>query len=159
MENNEYKIDITKLDVEKLKTLSPGDLTDMGYENDANLSYAGIRRTKVITKEWEISKKAVSQLDKAGVPYSLVRGNHDDYMIDDFFNVPEYTDQFKGCGGFFSDPEGKYPTCREPENPEGVWEEEYLNKSSRNSAVKIKIVSSSQLTSEESSRYLVAKSG
>ncbi len=96
-----------------------GDLTDMGYENDANLSWAGIRRTKVITKEWEISKKAVSQLDKAGIPYSLVRGNHDDYMIDDFFNVPEYTDQFKGCGGFFSDSEGKYPTCREPENPEG----------------------------------------
>ena len=30
METEQYKIDITKLDVEKLKTLSPGELTDMG---------------------------------------------------------------------------------------------------------------------------------
>ena len=96
-----------------------GDMTDMGYHNDANMSYVGIKRQGYITEEWEISQKAIFKLGEAGIPYSVVRGNHDDYMIDDYFNVPEYTDQFKGCGGFFSDPDTRYPTCREPENPEG----------------------------------------
>ena len=44
---------------------------------------------------------------------------HDDYMIDDYFNVPEYTDQFKGVGGFFSDSDAKHPRCREKDNPDG----------------------------------------
>ena len=96
-----------------------GDLTDMGYHNDANLSYACIKRKGYRTEEWEISQKAVFHLNDAGIPYSICRGNHDDYMMDDYFNVPAYTDQFKGCGGFFSDSETRHPTCREPENPEG----------------------------------------
>ena len=32
-----------------------------------------------ITGEWEVVKAAISQLDGV-VPYSLVRGNHDDYI-------------------------------------------------------------------------------
>jgi hypothetical protein len=40
-------------------------------------------------------------------------------MIDDYFNIPAYTDQFQGVGGFFSDSEKKYPAKRENENTEG----------------------------------------
>lgn len=94
-----------------------GDLTDMGYKNDGNLAWG--HNDLPITGEWENAKEAVLQLNEAKIPYSLVRGNHDDYMIDDYFNVPEYTDQFKGCGGFFSDFEAKHPTLREKNNPEG----------------------------------------
>ncbi len=94
-----------------------GDLTHMGYRNDANL--AAIHYDPPLTGEWETAQKAIFQLNEAGVPYLLCRGNHDDYMMDDYFNVPEYTDQFKGIGGFFSDSEGKHPKCREKKNPEG----------------------------------------
>ena len=94
-----------------------GDLTDMGYQNDANLAWR--HNDPPLTGEWENAKEAVLQLNQARIPYSLVRGNHDDYMIDDYFNVPEYTDQFKGCGGFFSDSDAKHPTLREKNNPEG----------------------------------------
>jgi len=94
-----------------------GDLTDMGYRNDANLAYC--HYDTPLTGEWENAREAVLQLNEAGVSYALCRGNHDDYMIDDYFGLPFYTDQFKGCGGFFSDPEGKHPTLREKNNPEG----------------------------------------
>ena len=94
-----------------------GDLTDMGYRNDANLAY--VHYDPPITAEWENALEAVMQLNDAGVPYVLCRGNHDDYMMDDYFNAPFYTDQFKGCGGFFSDSDAKHPTLREPNNPEG----------------------------------------
>ena len=41
-------------------------------------------------------------------------------MMDDYFNVPEYTDQFaQNNGGFFSDSDGKHPGRREPRNPKG----------------------------------------
>ena len=93
-----------------------GDITDLGYKNDGNLAYA--HNSPPITREWEIAKEAISQLNKANVSYSLCRGNHDDYMMDDFFNTPEYTDQFKGAGGFYSDPEGKHPNVREVLNPD-----------------------------------------
>lgn len=94
-----------------------GDITDLGYRNDANLG--AIHYDPPLTGEWEIAQKAIFQLNDAGVPYSLCRGNHDDYMIDDYFNVPKYTDQFKGCGGFYSDSDGKHPTLREQKNPDG----------------------------------------
>ena len=94
-----------------------GDITDLGYRNDANL--AGHHYFPPKTREWEIAREAIFQLNGTGVTYSLCRGNHDDYMIDDYFNVPEYTDQFKGVGGFFSDSEAKHPGRREVRNPEG----------------------------------------
>ena len=39
-------------------------------------------------------------------------------MIDDYFNVPAYTDQFKGVGGFFSDSDAKHAQGKERRNPE-----------------------------------------
>ena len=92
-----------------------GDITDLGYRNDYNLGSA--HNTPIITGEWDIAKAAIKQLDGV-VPYSIARGNHDDYMIDDYFNVSEYTDQFTSSsytysnsaytgtyqnGGFYSD--------------------------------------------------------
>ena len=77
-----------------------GDITDWGYRNDSNLASKHYNIPK--TGEWEVVKEAISQLDGV-VPYSLVRGNHDDYMMDDYFNVPEYTSMFDGCGGFYVD--------------------------------------------------------
>ena len=94
-----------------------GDLTHMGYHNDGNL--AAHHYDPPVTIEWENAQKAVFQLNQAGIPYSICRGNHDDYMIDDYFNVPEYTDQFQGCGGFYSDSHAKHPKIREKDNPEG----------------------------------------
>ena len=64
-----------------------GDITDLGYRNDGNLGSA--HNDPPITGEWEIAQKALFQLNDAGIPYSIVRGNHDDYMIDDYFNVPK----------------------------------------------------------------------
>ena len=92
-----------------------GDMTDWGYRNDGDLASA--HNDPPITGEWEVVKAAISQLDGV-VPYSLVRGNHDDYMMDDYFNVPEYTDLFEGCGGFFADLDGKNLNKREKKNPD-----------------------------------------
>ncbi|MBE6713092.1 MAG: hypothetical protein E7580_06190 [Ruminococcaceae bacterium] len=94
-----------------------GDITDMGYRNDKNLGYAVF--DPPLTGEWENAQKAILQLSEADISYSLVRGNHDDYMMDDYFNIPAYTDQFKGCGGFFSDSEAKHFAGEENDNPEG----------------------------------------
>ncbi len=93
-----------------------GDITDMGYRNDANLGY-GIFNPP-LTGEWENAQKAILQMSDAGISYSLVRGNHDDYMMDDYFNIPAYTDQFKDCGGFFSDSTAKHTGGRELRNPQ-----------------------------------------
>ena len=92
-----------------------GDMTDWGYRNDSNLASMHYPIPK--TGEWDKVKEAISQLDGV-VPYSLVRGNHDDYMMDDYFNVPEYTSMFEGCGGFYSDSEGTQPQKKEPMNPD-----------------------------------------
>ncbi len=94
-----------------------GDITDMGYRNDANLAHT--HYDPPLTGEWEIAQDAILQMSDAGISYSLCRGNHDDYMIDDYFNIPAYTDQFKDVGGFFSDSDAKHPTLREKKNPEG----------------------------------------
>ena len=93
-----------------------GDITDMGYRNDKNLGYSIFQQP--MTREWENAQKAILQMSEAGISYSLVRGNHDDYMIDDYFNIPAYTDQFKGCSGFFSDSDAKHTGGVEPRNPE-----------------------------------------
>ena len=93
-----------------------GDITHVGYRNDSNLAARHYDVPK--TGEWENAQKAILQLSDAGVSYSLCRGNHDDYMMDDYFNIPAYTDQFKDCGGFFSDSKAKYSTGREKNNPE-----------------------------------------
>ena len=91
-----------------------GDITDHGYRNDMNL--AGAHNYPPVTTEWEIAQKAIFQLNGI-TTYSLCRGNHDDYMMDDYFNIPEYTDQFaENKGGFFSDSDGKHPGRREPLN-------------------------------------------
>ncbi len=97
-----------------------GDMTDLGYKNDGNL--AGAYYTTPVTTEWEIVKSAISQLDGV-IPYSIVRGNHDDYMMDDYFNKAPYTTQFDGCGGFYSDSNAKWTDIsgvtksREADNP------------------------------------------
>ncbi len=93
-----------------------GDITHAGYRNDSNLAFA--HNSPPITSEWENAQKSILQLSDAGISYSLCRGNHDDYMMDDYFNVHAYTDQFKDCGGFFSDSEAKYTKAREPKNPD-----------------------------------------
>ncbi len=95
-----------------------GDMTDWGYRNDGNLAAA--HNYPPITGEWDVVRDAVFQLNGKGITYSLVRGNHDDYMMDDYFNVPEYTDQFyANNGGFFSDVNGKHGGKREVLNPGG----------------------------------------
>ncbi len=94
-----------------------GDITHTTYRNDSDLAFA--HNSKPHTAEWENAQKSILQLSKAGVSYSLCRGNHDDYMIDDYFNIPAYTDQFQGVGGFFSDSESKYTSKRENKNKEG----------------------------------------
>ena len=83
-----------------------GDITEVSHFNDHNLISA--TGSPLMTEEWEIAQKAIFQLN-GKVKYNLCRGNHDDYMMDDYFNVPAYTDQFKGEGGFFADPNPIYP--------------------------------------------------
>ena len=85
-----------------------GDITETGYYNDYNIANMALGATPS-SEEWEIAQNAIFQLN-GKVNYSLCRGNHDDYMMEDFFNVPEYTDQFKGTGGFFSDTGATYPS-------------------------------------------------
>jgi len=47
--------------------------------------------------EWENDKIAISQLDAANMPYSLVRGNHDTSVkFNKTFGYDAYTDQFLG---------------------------------------------------------------
>jgi len=83
-----------------------GDLTEFSSENDPNLSYAAQQPANNASgdKEWIIVKNAISQLDGV-VPYSIVRGNHDDYQIDDFFNYEAYTENFDG---FYREESGTY---------------------------------------------------
>ena len=100
-----------------------GDITDLGYKNDGNLAGSYYSTPKI--NEWAIARQAIFQLNDADITYSVCRGNHDDYVIDDVFNVPSYTDQFKeNNGGFYSDSGAKWtdiPTVtksREADNPE-----------------------------------------
>ena len=50
-----------------------------------------------IDAEWAVAKAAIAQLNVAGIPYSMVRGNHDN--VDRFkaaFNTEVYKSQFEG---------------------------------------------------------------
>ena len=81
-----------------------GDLTDLSYHNDANLAATSTGASG--TGEWEIVKTAVDQLNGV-VPYSVNRGNHDDYLIDHYFNTDTYKAQFTN-GGFYTDTDATY---------------------------------------------------
>ena len=71
-----------------------GDLTHESKCNDTEMSFSTENGSKHY--EWDIAKKAVDQL-KGVVPYIIVRGNHDDYQIDDYFgNDEDYVKQFDG---------------------------------------------------------------
>ena len=97
-----------------------GDITEVGYRNDYNLANKAAE-SPMVTEEWEIAQKAIFQMN-GKVNYSLCRGNHDDYMMDDYFNVPEYTNQFNSNGGFFSDTGAIYPNGgrNQDKNPSGA---------------------------------------
>ena len=92
-----------------------GDITNNGYFNDGNLA---TRPTYPGTNEWEIVKEAIVD-QMAGMSYQVNRGNHDDYLIDHYFNVEEYTKQFEGCGDFYTDAEAKHPYSKESGNEDG----------------------------------------
>ena len=84
-----------------------GDLTDKSSVHDPELSYAAIdpiANGATYDAEFEIFKAAISKLDGI-VPYSIVRGNHDGYQIDRFFNYEEYTKNFNG---FYREDSGRY---------------------------------------------------
>lgn len=62
--------------------LGLGDITQ-AYYTEYNDSKYGLVKT-AITAEWANAKAALAVLDNAGVPYSLVRGNHD---VSSYFNA------------------------------------------------------------------------
>ncbi|MBR2387175.1 MAG: metallophosphoesterase [Clostridia bacterium] len=97
-----------------------GDITEIGYWNDYNMVNAA-KDWPTVTEEWPIAQKAIFQMN-GKVKYNLCRGNHDDYMMNDYFNVPEYTDQFKGEGGFFTEKNATYPKGgrNKAKNPTGA---------------------------------------
>ena len=72
-----------------------GDLTEYSASDNDDLSYTDSTTTQHGDAEWQIVKSAISKLDGV-VPYSVVRGNHDDYQIDDFFNYDAYKQNFNG---------------------------------------------------------------
>ena len=81
-----------------------GDMTDVSYGNDSNISHIGWQQQGLNTysAEWEIVKKATDQLN-GKVPYFVTRGNHDDYQIDDYYgNDSTYMSQFSD-GGFYTE--------------------------------------------------------
>jgi len=54
-------------------------------------------------KEWNTATESLFKLNGV-VPYVLVRGNHDgSENYNKYLNVPSYTDQFNGKGGFFGE--------------------------------------------------------
>lgn len=74
---------------------SLGDLTEFSSSDDPDLSYQGSDTVYSEDKEWKIVKDAMSKLDGV-VSYSVVRGNHDDYQIDDIFGYDAYKSNFDG---------------------------------------------------------------
>ena len=84
-----------------------GDLTDRSAIHDPTLSYGAsdpMGNGATYDAEYEIVKSAISKLDGV-VPYSIVRGNHDSYSIDAFFNYDAYTSNFDG---FYREESGRY---------------------------------------------------
>ena len=84
-----------------------GDLTDRSAVHDPTLSYGAsdpVGNDATYDAEYVIVKNAISKLDGI-VPYSIVRGNHDGYQIDEFFNYEAYTKNFDG---FYREESGVY---------------------------------------------------
>lgn len=84
-----------------------GDLTDKSGAHDPELSYGAsdpVANGATYDAEYEIVKSAITKLDGI-VPYSIVRGNHDGYHIDRFFNYEAYTENFDG---FYREDSGVY---------------------------------------------------
>lgn len=82
-----------------------GDLTECSVGNDATIVGASIQSYATGEEEWKIHRAATDQL-KGKVPFSVIRGNHDDYMIDKYYGGDsDYTSQF---GGFYSGSEGHW---------------------------------------------------
>ena len=78
-----------------------GDMTHMSYENDKNISYDQTYGTAM--QEWNVVKAATDQLAAKNIPFSVIRGNHDDYQIDDIYgNDAYYTAQYAN-GGFYTE--------------------------------------------------------
>ena len=71
-----------------------GDLTEYTSSDDSDLAYTD-GSVQYGDTEWQLVKSSIAKLDGV-VPYSVVRGNHDDYQIDDFFNYDAYTENFDG---------------------------------------------------------------
>lgn len=47
--------------------------------------------------EWDKAVEVIAKLDEAGIPYSLIRGNHDDTVkFNEHFNTATYKAQFQG---------------------------------------------------------------
>ena len=72
-----------------------GDLTEYTSSDDEGLSYVDSTTQQYGDAEWQMVKESISKLDGV-VPYSVVRGNHDDYQIDSFFNYEAYKQNFDG---------------------------------------------------------------
>lgn len=82
-----------------------GDLTECSVGNDSSIVGAAIQAYATGEEEWKIHRAATDQL-KGKVPFSVIRGNHDDYMIDKYYGGDsEYTSQF---GGFYTGSEGHW---------------------------------------------------
>lgn len=84
-----------------------GDITEASRCGDPNLACSGFRPYDTGMEEWDIVKSAIDRL-KGKVPYTVLRGNHDGYQIDEVFGTdPDYTSEF---GGFFRDDTSIYYT-------------------------------------------------
>ena len=87
------------------EVIALGDITEASRNGDPNLAVEGLRKYATGNAEWDIAKRAIDQL-KGKTPYTVVRGNHDGYQIDDYFGTDaDYTSQF---GGFYSESSGYY---------------------------------------------------
>ena len=85
-----------------------GDMTHFSYGNDETLinDRAYNLGFGTGTAEWNVVKAATDQLKDAGISYSVVRGNHDDYTIDTIYGGDStYTSQFND---FYRPNSGRY---------------------------------------------------
>ena len=100
-----YKWLVDNQEEKNLKlVMGMGDITDANHD-----------------PEWQLIKPAIEQMNAAGLPYTLVRGNHDTYNsvrdgytgrgdagFDDYFGPgTPYFEQIKKSGGFYSDSTAK----------------------------------------------------
>ncbi len=89
-----------------------GDITQnsawIGSKSTAEQKNRAERQKAFLEPEWNVAKEAIYQLDAAGIPYSQIRGNHDNNeKFLEAFNTPYYTSQFEGT---FKDLNNTYRT-------------------------------------------------